>query len=124
MEIWSGGFGLLALARSLTLFSVSFVLRLMAALASGFPLRFALLFLIVIEGIIPYPLFGIRRRPVLPGRCQPSTFGAKRLNFCVRYGYRWNPLAIVTGIESVCSRALVSAIASDSHLLHTFKTAQ
>ena len=43
-------------------------------------------------------LDGIRRRPDLPGRCQPSTFGAKRLNFCVRDGYRWFPLAIVTGI--------------------------
>ena len=40
---------------------------------------------------------GIRRRPILPGRCQPSTFSAVRLNFCVRYGYRWFPYAIVTG---------------------------
>ena len=42
-------------------------------------------------------LFGFRRRPNLPGRVQPSTFGAKRLNFCVRNGNRWNPLAITTG---------------------------
>ncbi len=56
--------------------------------------------LIQIEGIIAYPLFGSRRRPILPDRFQSSTFGAKRLNFCVRYGYRWNPLAIVTGIFS------------------------
>ena len=41
---------------------------------------------------------GIRRRPTLPGRLQPSTIGAERLNFCVRDGYRWNPLAIATGI--------------------------
>ena len=41
--------------------------------------------------------FGIRRRPTLPGRFQPSTIGAERLNFCVRDGYRWCPLAIVTG---------------------------
>ena len=40
---------------------------------------------------------GIRRRPTLPGRCQPSTISAKRLNFCVRYGNRWIPLAIITG---------------------------
>ena len=40
---------------------------------------------------------GIRRRPTLPGRFQPSTISAERLNFCVRYGNRWNPLAIVTG---------------------------
>ena len=40
---------------------------------------------------------GIRQRPILPGRFQPSTFSAERLNFCVRYGYRWFPLAIATG---------------------------
>ena len=42
--------------------------------------------------------FGIRQRPTLPGRLQPSTIGAERLNFCVRYGNRWIPFAIVTGI--------------------------
>ena len=41
--------------------------------------------------------FGIRQRPTLPGRLQPSTIGAERLNFCVRYGNRWIPFAIVTG---------------------------
>ena len=41
---------------------------------------------------------GIRQRPTLPGRLQPSTIGAERLNFCVRYGNRWDPFAIVTGI--------------------------
>ena len=40
---------------------------------------------------------GIRRRPTLPGRVQPSTIGAAGLNFCVRYGNRWNPFAIATG---------------------------
>ena len=40
---------------------------------------------------------GIRRRPILPGRVQPSTFGAEGLNFCVRYGNRWDPFAIATG---------------------------
>ena len=43
-------------------------------------------------------LFDYRQRPILPGRFQPSTFGAKRLNFCVRNGNRWIPLAIVTGM--------------------------
>ena len=43
-------------------------------------------------------LFGIRQRPTLPGRLQPSTIGAERLNFCVRYGNRWDPFAITTGI--------------------------
>ena len=41
---------------------------------------------------------GFRQRPTLPGRLQPSTIGAERLNFCVRYGNRWIPFAIVTGI--------------------------
>ena len=40
---------------------------------------------------------GIRRRPTLPGRVQPSTIGAEGLNFCVRNGNRWNPFAIATG---------------------------
>ena len=41
--------------------------------------------------------FGIRQRPTLPGRLQPSTISVWRLNFCVRYGNRWNPPAIATG---------------------------
>ena len=41
---------------------------------------------------------GIRQRPTLPGRLQPSTIGAERLNFCVRYGNRWIPFAVATGI--------------------------
>ena len=40
---------------------------------------------------------GIRRRPTLPGRYQPSTIGTEGLNFCVRYGNRWNPFVITTG---------------------------
>ena len=47
--------------------------------------------------ILPSLPYGIRRRPTLPGRFQPSTISAERLNFCVRYGNRWIPLAIVTG---------------------------
>ena len=42
--------------------------------------------------------FGIRQCPTLPGRHQPSTIGAERLNFCVRYGNRWIPFAITTGM--------------------------
>ena len=41
----------------------------------------------------------IRQRPTLPGRLQPSTIGAVRLNFCVRDENRWFPYAIVTGIR-------------------------
>ncbi len=40
---------------------------------------------------------GIRRRPMLPGRVQPSTIGTERLNFCVRDGNRCDPLVIATG---------------------------
>ena len=40
---------------------------------------------------------GFRRRPILPGRFQPSTFSVLRLNFCVRDGNRWDPQAIITG---------------------------
>ena len=47
-------------------------------------------------GFSPFPI-GIRQRPILPGRVQPSTFGAEGLNFCVRYGNRWDPFAIATG---------------------------
>ena len=43
---------------------------------------------------------GIRRRPTLPGRFQPSTISVLRLNFCVRDGNRWNPQAIVTGNQA------------------------
>ena len=40
---------------------------------------------------------GIRQRPILPGRVQPSTFGTEGLNFCVRNGNRWDPFVITTG---------------------------
>ena len=40
------------------------------------------------------------RLPTLPGRYHPSTIGVKRLNFCVRYGYRCLPLAIVTRLKT------------------------
>ena len=49
---------------------------------------------------------GIRRRPTLPGRFQPSTISVLRLNFCVRDGNRWIPQAIVTG-NSLCERPLL-----------------
>src|SRR5687767_746224 len=38
-----------------------------------------------------------RRRPTLPGPCEPSTIGAEGLNFSVRNGKRCFPLAIATG---------------------------
>ena len=55
---------------------------------------------------------GIRRRPTLPGRFQPSTISVLRLNFCVRDGNRWIPQAIVTGNQTefgfYCCRAFFS----------------
>ena len=42
--------------------------------------------------------FGVRQRHILPGRVQPSTFCAARLNDCVRYENRWDPRAITTGV--------------------------
>ena len=45
---------------------------------------------------LPLP-FGSRQLPTLPSRSQLSTISVWRLNFCVRYGYRWCPPAIVTG---------------------------
>ncbi len=38
-----------------------------------------------------------RRRPTLPGPCEPSTIGAEGLNFSVRNGKRCFPLAKATG---------------------------
>ena len=46
--------------------------------------------------LLQHPI-GIRQRPTLPGRLQPSTISAWRLNCCVRYGNRWDPPAIATG---------------------------
>ena len=55
-------------------------------------------------------IFGIRRRPTLPGRFQPSTIGAMSLNFCVRDGNRWCPHAIVTGNCFCFSEKLFSRV--------------
>lgn len=53
-------------------------------------------------------LYGIRQRPILPGRVQPSTFGTEGLNCCVRDGNRWNPFVIATGNGELFScRALL-----------------
>ena len=60
---------------------------------------------------------GIRQRPTLPGRLQPSTIGAERLNFCVRYGNRWIPFAIVTGNRIGFLRTLKTAHPDFLHLV-------
>ena len=72
---------------------------------------------------------GIRRRPTLPGRFQPSTISVWRLNFCVRYGNRWIPPAIVTGNRMHFSNRLLSCSRSFRGLLshsapRILKTAQ
>ena len=36
------------------------------------------------------------RCPILPVGVPTSTFGVRKLNFCVRYGNRWNLSAIIT----------------------------
>ena len=54
-------------------------------------------------------LSGIRQRPILPGRHQPSTFGAEELNFCVRDGNRWDLFAIAAGNRFVFPRILTTA---------------
>ena len=36
------------------------------------------------------------RCPILPVSVPTSTFGVRKLNFCVRYGNRWNLSAIIT----------------------------
>ena len=38
-----------------------------------------------------------RQFPILPARLQTSTFGLWMLNYCVRYGNRWNHLGNITG---------------------------
>ena len=58
----------------------------------------------------------IGRRPTLPHTCACSTIGAERLNFRVRDGNGWNPLAGITrklasksrGTQSTKIRELIS----------------
>ena len=40
--------------------------------------------------------FLCKRRPIFPGRRQPSIFGTRELNFCVRDGNRWTLTVIGT----------------------------
>ena len=49
------------------------------------------------KGSISASLKENRQRPILPGRVQPSTFGTEELNYCVRYGNRWDLSVITTG---------------------------
>ena len=45
-----------------------------------------------------------RRRPIFPGSCPPSIFGAGELNFRVRDGNGWFLSASVTGIDLQLAR--------------------
>ena len=72
-------------------------------------------------------IFGIRRRPTLPDRYQSSTIGTEGLNFCVRYGNRWNPFVITTGNGDLSLRPfrngwlLRSSLSSSSGALGCFR---
>ena len=68
-------------------------------------------------------IIGIRQRPTLPGRFQPSTISAKRLNFCVRDGNRWIPLAITTGNFSGSFACGASDVNPHRRLLYAFASA-
>ena len=61
------------------------------------------------KGSISASLKGNRQRPILPGRVQPSTFGTGELNYCVRYGNRWDLSVITTGRFSGGFRSFPSA---------------
>ena len=63
-----------------------------------------------------------RHRSIFPGRRQPSIFDADELNFCVRYGNRWDLIAISTGFQSYAlniislhSKLTFSAVTSKSN---------
>ena len=43
-------------------------------------------------------LIEIRQRPILAVGVPTTTFGASKLNFCVRNGNRWVLTAIITGM--------------------------
>ena len=74
----------------------------------------------------PAPL-GSRQLPTLPSRSQLSTISVWRLNFCVRYGYRWFPPAIVTGnfLAPAPSKLHRSELTSKLHTLEAlFRSSQ
>ena len=49
------------------------------------------------------------RRPIFPGRFQPSIFGAGELNFCVRNGNRWTLTVKITNYSAyACQRTICS----------------
>ena len=54
---------------------------------------------------------GIRQRPILPGRFQPSTFGTEGLNFCVRDGTGVTPSSLPPETVNLfrCFRTLTTA---------------
>ena len=48
------------------------------------------------SGLVVQPIKIVWQLPTLPRRFHRSTIGVKRLNFCVRHGYRCIPLAFIT----------------------------
>ena len=73
------------------------------------------------KGSISASLKGNRQRPILPGRVQPSTFGTGELNYCVRYGNRWDLSVITTG--KISGRVSFFSFCSASFLL-SFRSAR
>ena len=55
--------------------------------------------------------------PIFPVSHPTSIFGACELNFCVRYGNRWIPFAIVTGNRIGFLRTLKTAHPDYLHLV-------
>ena len=62
-------------------------------------------------GLTPRGSSLVRQYPTFPSRYQPSIIGAWRLNFRVRYGYGWDPPAMVTGPTTHSPKALVKSSA-------------
>ena len=76
------------------------------------PLRLRIRRLMEMAACICKRPIGIRRRPTLPDRYQSSTIGTEGLNFCVRYGYRWDPFVIATGNGELFNRLSFRTIGS------------
>ena len=63
-----------------------------------------------------HPHFLYRHRPIFPGSLPPSIFGTNELNFCVRYGNRWDLVVIGTGSGAAAlNRCYISEALSSFH---------
>ena len=72
--------------------------------------------------IVHFSLSLCWRRPIFPGRFQPSIFGTDELNFRVRNGNGWTLAAIGTNYcGSVFRRSLYKTGCPDLYLIHFSK---